>query len=111
MQVRLFAKDYPKTDKLVARRNWTDIREIGLGTQPPQIVPNPKVNQVSLQGGDLLAVLRVEKDHKLLANSPIQEYSIIIPVLDTGRPSAAPIGKSILSLSFPIIDTFSKLVR
>ena len=92
MQVRIFKDDYPKTDKLVARRNWTDLREIPLGSQVPHVRLNPKVNEVALQGGDLLATLRVEKDHKLLQQSPIQEYPIIIPVLDTGRPSIAPSG-------------------
>ena len=99
VQVRIFKDDYPKTDKLVARRNWTDIREVPVGGPIPYIKHNPKVNEVALQGGDLLAVLRVEKDHKMLQHSPIQEYPIISPVLDTGRPSISPQGLPSLMLS------------
>lgn len=77
-QVRLFKADYPKTDKLIAKRNWATLRELPAGMAPPLIPAAPK--DVPLQPGDLLVTLRVEADHKA-PHQPVKQYPIPIPTL------------------------------
>ena len=64
-QVRIFKADYPKTDKLLPKRNWATFRELPPNSPPPAVAGlHPK--DPPLQSGDLLVTLRVETGKLLL---------------------------------------------
>lgn len=81
--MRLFKDDFPKTEKLIPKRNWATLRELPAGVAPPAVSSAPK--DVPLRPGDLLVTLRVEPDHQQ-PHLPVKEYPIPVPTLD---PSAS----------------------
>ena len=58
-QVRIFKPEYPKTDKLLPKRNWATFRELPPGQQLP-ILSGALSKDPPPQAGDLLITLRVE---------------------------------------------------
>ena len=67
IQVRIFKADFPKTEKLLPKRNWTTLRELSPGVLPSTSGLNPK--DPLPQPGDLLITLRVEAGIVILATS------------------------------------------
>ncbi|KAI3436720.1 hypothetical protein D9Q98_006135 [Chlorella vulgaris] len=79
--VRAFYPHHPRTDKLLAARNWCDISLCAPPFAPPMVPEDPEF-------GGLRFVLRVENAHKGRAGHAEETYVVLAP----RHPQAAKVG-------------------